>query len=215
MRNSLSIVHVARSPVGGIFRHIADLATAQHAAGHAVGLICDSTSGGALRGSAHRGAEAAARARRGAAPDGPLDRPGRPAGDALPCRARIARDARPTSCMRMAPRAASTAASPRRSSAAAAATSRPSTRRMAAASTTTAASLSGRALFRRRARAGAADRRADPRLGLRGGDLSREGRRAALPGACRAERPAAGGIRAGRRRRRTPPISSSSASCAS
>jgi glycosyltransferase involved in cell wall biosynthesis len=44
----LSIVHVARSPVGGVFRHIADLAWAQNAAGHRVGLICDSTSGGAF-----------------------------------------------------------------------------------------------------------------------------------------------------------------------
>lgn len=48
MRRQLSIVHVARSPVGGIFRCISDLAAAQHASGHAVGLICDSTSGGAL-----------------------------------------------------------------------------------------------------------------------------------------------------------------------
>ncbi len=48
MRKQLSIVHVTRSPVGGIFRHISDLVSAQHAAGHAVGLICDSTSGGAL-----------------------------------------------------------------------------------------------------------------------------------------------------------------------
>ena len=48
MRKKLSIVHVARSPVGGIFRHISDLASAQAEAGHLVGLICDSTSGGAL-----------------------------------------------------------------------------------------------------------------------------------------------------------------------
>ncbi len=48
MQKNLAIVHVARSPVGGIFRHISDLASAQAAAGHAVGLICDSTSGGAL-----------------------------------------------------------------------------------------------------------------------------------------------------------------------
>lgn len=48
MRKQLSIVHVARSPVGGIFRHIADLVHMQRTAGHAVGLICDSTSGGAL-----------------------------------------------------------------------------------------------------------------------------------------------------------------------
>lgn len=48
MRTRLSIVHVARSPVGGVFRHISDLVTAQSEAGHSVGLICDSTSGGAL-----------------------------------------------------------------------------------------------------------------------------------------------------------------------
>jgi glycosyltransferase involved in cell wall biosynthesis len=44
----LSIVHVVRSPVGGVFRHIADLATAQKEAGHAVGLICDSVTAGAF-----------------------------------------------------------------------------------------------------------------------------------------------------------------------
>lgn len=43
---NLSIVHVVRSPIGGIFRHIADLSRAQNAAGHAVGLVCDSTTGG-------------------------------------------------------------------------------------------------------------------------------------------------------------------------
>ncbi|MBA3517370.1 MAG: glycosyltransferase, partial [Rhizobiales bacterium] len=48
VRNPLSIVHVVRSPVGGVFRHISDLARAQTAAGHSVGLICDSTTGGAL-----------------------------------------------------------------------------------------------------------------------------------------------------------------------
>jgi glycosyltransferase involved in cell wall biosynthesis len=44
----LSIVHVVRSPVGGVFRHIADLAGAQRDAGHAVGLICDSVTAGAF-----------------------------------------------------------------------------------------------------------------------------------------------------------------------
>jgi glycosyltransferase involved in cell wall biosynthesis len=44
----LRIVHVARAPVGGVFRHIVDLATAQAAAGHAVGLVCDSITGGAF-----------------------------------------------------------------------------------------------------------------------------------------------------------------------
>src|SRR5215475_10873019 len=44
----LRIVHVARAPVGGVLRHILALATAQAAAGHAVGLVCDSTTGGAF-----------------------------------------------------------------------------------------------------------------------------------------------------------------------
>lgn len=44
----LRIVHLVRSPVGGIFRHIADLATAQAAAGHQVGFVCDSLTGGAF-----------------------------------------------------------------------------------------------------------------------------------------------------------------------
>lgn len=41
----LRIVHCVRSPIGGIFRHIIDLALSQAAAGHEVGLICDSSSG--------------------------------------------------------------------------------------------------------------------------------------------------------------------------
>ncbi|HUG60761.1 MAG TPA: glycosyltransferase family 4 protein [Methylomirabilota bacterium] len=44
----LRIVHCVRSPIGGIFRHIADLATAQAQSGHQVGIICDSTTGGAF-----------------------------------------------------------------------------------------------------------------------------------------------------------------------
>lgn len=44
----LRIVHCFRSPVGGIFRHVRDLVTAQAAAGHEVGIICDSSTGGAL-----------------------------------------------------------------------------------------------------------------------------------------------------------------------
>jgi glycosyltransferase involved in cell wall biosynthesis len=42
----LRIVHVVRAPIGGIFRHIVDLADAQAAAGHEVGIICDSSTGG-------------------------------------------------------------------------------------------------------------------------------------------------------------------------
>lgn len=37
----LRIVHVLRAPMGGVLRHVRDLALAQTAAGHAVGLICD------------------------------------------------------------------------------------------------------------------------------------------------------------------------------
>ena len=42
----LRIVHCFRAPVGGVFRHVGDLAEAQHREGHAVGIICDSTTGG-------------------------------------------------------------------------------------------------------------------------------------------------------------------------
>jgi glycosyltransferase involved in cell wall biosynthesis len=44
--NRLKIVHVVRSPIGGIFRHIVDLVDAQATAGHDVGIICDSLTGG-------------------------------------------------------------------------------------------------------------------------------------------------------------------------
>jgi len=37
----LSIVHVLRAPVGGLFRHVVDLAAAQSALGHRVGLFYD------------------------------------------------------------------------------------------------------------------------------------------------------------------------------
>lgn len=42
----MRIVHCFRSPVGGIFRHVRDLVHAQHAAGHQIGIVCDSTTGG-------------------------------------------------------------------------------------------------------------------------------------------------------------------------
>ena len=44
----MRIVHCVRSPIGGIFRHIRDLATCQAEAGHSVGLICDSSTGSAF-----------------------------------------------------------------------------------------------------------------------------------------------------------------------
>ena len=44
---SLNILHVFRTPVGGLFRHVLDLSRAQAARGHRVGLIADSSTGGA------------------------------------------------------------------------------------------------------------------------------------------------------------------------
>ena len=46
--SGLRIVHCFRSPVGGIFRHVRDLVVRQAAAGHSVGIICDSSTGGEL-----------------------------------------------------------------------------------------------------------------------------------------------------------------------
>ena len=46
MAERLRILHVLRAPVGGLFRHVVDLAAAQAARGHAVGLVLDSTTGG-------------------------------------------------------------------------------------------------------------------------------------------------------------------------
>jgi glycosyltransferase involved in cell wall biosynthesis len=47
-QDRLKIMHVVRAPIGGIFRHIVDLATAQAEAGHEVGLVCDALTGGAF-----------------------------------------------------------------------------------------------------------------------------------------------------------------------
>jgi glycosyltransferase involved in cell wall biosynthesis len=43
---SLNILHVLRAPLGGLFRHVMDLARGQAERGHRVGLIVDSTTGG-------------------------------------------------------------------------------------------------------------------------------------------------------------------------
>lgn len=45
--SSLSIVHVLRSPVGGLFRHVIDLSREQAARGCRVGIIADASTGGA------------------------------------------------------------------------------------------------------------------------------------------------------------------------
>jgi glycosyltransferase involved in cell wall biosynthesis len=42
----LNILHVMRAPVGGLFRHVTDLARGQAARGHRVGLIADRSTGG-------------------------------------------------------------------------------------------------------------------------------------------------------------------------
>jgi len=42
----LNILHVFRAPVGGLFRHVLDLAREQVARGHRVGVIADSNTGG-------------------------------------------------------------------------------------------------------------------------------------------------------------------------
>ena len=42
----LRILHCLRAPVGGLFRHVVDLARMQTDAGHAVGLIADESTGG-------------------------------------------------------------------------------------------------------------------------------------------------------------------------
>jgi glycosyltransferase involved in cell wall biosynthesis len=44
--DQLKILHVLRAPVGGLFRHVVDLARGQAAAGHAVGIVADSRTGG-------------------------------------------------------------------------------------------------------------------------------------------------------------------------
>ena len=44
---SLKILHVLRAPLGGLFRHVVDVARGQVERGHRVGLVVDSTTGGA------------------------------------------------------------------------------------------------------------------------------------------------------------------------
>jgi glycosyltransferase involved in cell wall biosynthesis len=44
---SLKIIHMLRAPLGGLFRHVVDVARGQVERGHRVGLVVDSTTGGA------------------------------------------------------------------------------------------------------------------------------------------------------------------------
>ncbi len=45
--SSLKIMHILRAPLGGLFRHVLDIARGQAARGHRIGLIVDSMTGGA------------------------------------------------------------------------------------------------------------------------------------------------------------------------
>jgi hypothetical protein len=54
MTTSLNILHVFRAPVGGLFRHVLDLTRAQIERGHRVGIITDSSTGGAGAGETFR-----------------------------------------------------------------------------------------------------------------------------------------------------------------
>lgn len=44
---TFTVLHVLRTPVGGLFRHVLDLASSQAARGHRVGIVADATTGGA------------------------------------------------------------------------------------------------------------------------------------------------------------------------
>jgi glycosyltransferase involved in cell wall biosynthesis len=46
MADALNVLHVLRAPVGGLFRHVCDLARGQAARGHRIGVIADAASGG-------------------------------------------------------------------------------------------------------------------------------------------------------------------------
>lgn len=46
MPAGLRILHILRAPTGGLFRHVRDLVRGQSEEGHAVGIICDSLTGG-------------------------------------------------------------------------------------------------------------------------------------------------------------------------
>ena len=46
MADTLNVLHVLRAPVGGLFRHVCDLARGQAARGHRIGVVADAASGG-------------------------------------------------------------------------------------------------------------------------------------------------------------------------
>ncbi len=70
----LNILHILRAPLGGLFRHVVDLVEGQAALGHRVGLIVDSTTGGARAEAALAALAAASGARRATRRDQPSAR---------------------------------------------------------------------------------------------------------------------------------------------
>ena len=95
----LRILHATRAPVGGIFRHILDLANGQAERGHHVGIIADSLTGGERADAGAGGNRAASQARRSPHCHSPRAAPDRRAGmGALPApdpAAEAGRPARP------------------------------------------------------------------------------------------------------------------------
>ena len=73
-RRAISIVHCFRAPVGGLFRHVRDLVEAQARNGHRVGIICDSSTGGAYEEELFATLRAVARPWPDAHADAPADR---------------------------------------------------------------------------------------------------------------------------------------------
>ena len=67
----LRILHATRAPVGGIFRHILDLANGQADRGHHVGIIADSLTGGERADTGAGGNRPASQARRSPHGDSP------------------------------------------------------------------------------------------------------------------------------------------------
>ena len=70
----LRIVHCFRSPVGGIFRHVRDLVEEQAGEGHAVGIVCDSSTGSEFEDRLFDELGPLLESRTGAPADGPRDR---------------------------------------------------------------------------------------------------------------------------------------------
>lgn len=76
----LRIIHCFRSPVGGVFRHVRDLIEEHVKQGHKVGIVCDSSTGGAHEERLFRADRPDAGARVDPPADQAVDKPRRPVG---------------------------------------------------------------------------------------------------------------------------------------